>query len=285
MVFFTVGVKFACSNSYGIIHLLYWVRSRGGENQCGPESTLKAWTATANFSSRNFEVWILTFQTNSCFIFQLIHVQCFVALDKESRQYDVFVNSENDVLNIMSSLKAVSELQNPAVKDRFVFCCSSFEVLDRPRAVLLFFGRHWSALMATCGVRFAMNENTKLGDLFSLQLHKFEDEVKSIVDRAAKEQGQYWKMAERNFFAPCWSLSGLFASVWALGMEKTLRELNTTWADLQFDLEIHQRTGTGLIHRSEELVETLEENQVKHFLNSLQRGASRGWIRGLFGEI
>jgi hypothetical protein len=32
----------------------------------------------------------------------------------------VFVNTENDVKNMISSLKAVSELQNPAVKDRLV---------------------------------------------------------------------------------------------------------------------------------------------------------------------
>ncbi|OQV20869.1 Dynein beta chain, ciliary [Hypsibius exemplaris] len=134
------------------------------------------------------------------------------SLDKESRQYDVFVNTENDVNNMISSLKAVAELQNPAVKDR-----------------------HWSTLMQTCGVSFIMNENTKLGDLFSLQLHKFEDEVKSIVDRAAKEQG----------------------------MEKTLRELNTVWADLQFDLEVHHRTGIELIRLSEDIIETLEENQMQ----------------------
>ena len=42
----------------------------------------------------------------------------FTALDKESRQYDVFVNAENDVKNMISSLKAVAELQNPAVKER-----------------------------------------------------------------------------------------------------------------------------------------------------------------------
>ena len=89
--------------------------------------------------------------------------------------------------------------------------------------------------MATCGVRFEMNADTKLGDLFRLQLHKFEDEVKSIVDRAAKEQG----------------------------MEKTLRELNITWADLQYDIEIHNRTKIELVKLSDELVETLEENQMQ----------------------
>ncbi|XP_055341295.1 LOW QUALITY PROTEIN: dynein beta chain, ciliary-like [Paramacrobiotus metropolitanus] len=133
-------------------------------------------------------------------------------LDKESRQYDVFVNTENDVKNMITSLRAVSELQSPAV---------------RPR--------HWEQLMQTCGATFEMSPNTKLGDLLNLQLHKFEDEVKSIVDRAGKETG----------------------------MEKTLRDLNTTWTDLQFEIEVHHRTGTQLVKMSDELVETLEENQMQ----------------------
>jgi dynein heavy chain, axonemal len=48
-------------------------------------------------------------------------------------------------------------------------------------------------------------------------------------------------------------------------MEKTLRELKTTWANLQFDIEFHIRTGIELIRLNDELVETLEENQVVTF--------------------
>lgn len=38
-------------------------------------------------------------------------------------------------------------------------------------------------------VRFVMGEGTTLGDLLELQLHRVEDEVKNIVDKAVKELG------------------------------------------------------------------------------------------------
>lgn len=34
-----------------------------------------------------------------------------------------------------------------------------------------------------------MDENTTLGDLLELQLHRVEEEVKNIVDKAVKEMG------------------------------------------------------------------------------------------------
>lgn len=46
-----------------------------------------------------------------------------------------------------------------------------------------------------------MDETTTLADLLALNLHNFEEEVKNIVDKAVKENS----------------------------MEKTLKELDTTW--------------------------------------------------------
>ena len=43
---------------------------------------------------------------------------------------------------------------------------------------------------------------------------------------------------------------------------QTLRELDVTWANMNFVYETHQRTGSPLIKSDEELVETLEDNQV-----------------------
>ena len=51
-----------------------------------------------------------------------------------------------------------------------------------------------------------MSEETNLADQLALNLHKFEDEVRNIVDKATKE----------------------------LSMEKTLKELDTTWAGMEF---------------------------------------------------
>lgn len=38
-------------------------------------------------------------------------------------------------------------------------------------------------------VNFTMSDETTLADLLQLNLHKFEDEVRSIVDKAVKESG------------------------------------------------------------------------------------------------
>lgn len=80
-----------------------------------------------------------------------------------------------------------------------------------------------------------MDHNTTLADLLKLNLHECEEEVKNIVDKAVKE----------------------------MSMEKILRELDTTWSTMQFEQETHRRTGCQLLKASEELIETLEENQVQ----------------------
>lgn len=79
-----------------------------------------------------------------------------------------------------------------------------------------------------------MDEDTCLADLLALNLHDFEDEVRGIVDKATKE----------------------------LGMEKVLGELDVTWSSMEFEYEKHHRTHICLLKSSEELIETLEDNQV-----------------------
>ncbi|KAH0629389.1 hypothetical protein JD844_011440 [Phrynosoma platyrhinos] len=133
-------------------------------------------------------------------------------LDKEMRPWDAFVGLDNTVKNMITSLRAVSELQNPAIRDR-----------------------HWKELMQATQVKFTMSDETTLADLLQLNLHKFEDEVRSIVDKAVKESG----------------------------MEKVLKALDSTWSTMQFEHEPHHRTGTMMLKSDETLVETLEENQVQ----------------------
>jgi len=79
-----------------------------------------------------------------------------------------------------------------------------------------------------------MDHETTLAELLGLNLHECEEEVKNIVDKAVKE----------------------------MSMEKILRDLNTTWTVMEFDHELHPRTGCNLLKASEELIETLEDNQV-----------------------
>ncbi|XP_066247509.1 dynein beta chain, ciliary [Euwallacea similis] len=143
-------------------------------------------------------------------------------LDKEMRGWNTYTGLEATVKNTLTSLKAVGELQNPAIRER-----------------------HWDQLMVSTKnlaaidqefkTKIIMDYNTTLADLLKLNLHECEEEVKNIVDKAVKE----------------------------MSMEKVLRDLNSTWSDMEFDHEIHSRTGCTLLKASEELIETLEENQVQ----------------------
>lgn len=46
------------------------------------------------------------------------------------------------------------------------------------------------------------------------------------------------------------------------------RELEATWAIMEFEYTTHDRTGIKLPKASEELVETLEDNQVNYLINT-----------------
>ncbi|PKK16915.1 hypothetical protein A306_00000055, partial [Columba livia] len=134
------------------------------------------------------------------------------SLDKEMRSWDAYTGLDNSVKNMITSLRAVNELQNPAIRDR-----------------------HWQELMKATKVNFTMSEDTTLAELLQLNLHKFEDEVSGIVDKAIKESG----------------------------MEKVLNSLDTTWAAMEFEHETHARTGIVLLKSNEEMIETLEDHQTQ----------------------
>ncbi|XP_060681399.1 dynein axonemal heavy chain 11-like isoform X1 [Hemiscyllium ocellatum] len=133
-------------------------------------------------------------------------------LDKEVRAWDAFVSLDSSVKNLLTSLRAVTELQNPAIRDR-----------------------HWYQLMNSTGVKFIMSDDTILADLLALKLHRVEDEVRNIVDKAVKE----------------------------LGIEKVLSEISYTWTTMEFSYEQHHRTGTPLLKFDEELIEILDDSQVQ----------------------
>ena len=109
--------------------------------------------------------------------------------------------------------------------------------------------RHWVQLIEATKRKTSLGDNftvslitdsdTTLADLLALDLHRYEDEVRSVVDRAVRE----------------------------VSMEKTLQELESTWASLELSREIHPRTGLTLLKASDELIATLEDNQVNPFFN------------------
>nr|XP_061808009.1 dynein axonemal heavy chain 9-like isoform X2 [Nerophis lumbriciformis] len=150
-------------------------------------------------------------------------------LDKEIRAWEPFTFLDNKVKNLLISLRAVAELQNPAIRVR-----------------------HWHQLMSATGVYFTMDQETALADLLKLNLHCFEEEVRGIVDKAVKE----------------------------MAMEKVLSELNSTWTGMQFQYEPHYRTQIPLVRLDEELIETLEDNQVQ-----LQNLISSKYIAHFLDEV
>ncbi|XP_072771366.1 dynein beta chain, ciliary-like [Nerophis lumbriciformis] len=81
-------------------------------------------------------------------------------LHKEVRVWDVYTGLESTLKNLLTSLRAVNELHNSAVRQQ---------------------------LMNTTKVTLVMGESTTLGNLLELQLHRVEDEVKNIVDKAVEE--------------------------------------------------------------------------------------------------
>jgi len=132
-------------------------------------------------------------------------------MDKEIKAWNVYTGIDQHVKDMITSLRAVGELRSSAIRER-----------------------HWKQLMKTTGVTFVMTDDMKFQDLLSLQLHRYEDDVRNIVDRATKE----------------------------LSMEKVLNDLSKTWGTMEFEYKERDRKETYILVSSEELVETLEDNQV-----------------------
>uniref|UniRef100_A0A8B9JBK1 Dynein, axonemal, heavy chain 11 n=1 Tax=Astyanax mexicanus TaxID=7994 RepID=A0A8B9JBK1_ASTMX len=113
---------------------------------------------------------------------QMNEMQTF---DKDARGWDIFIRLDHELKDLITFLRAVTELQNPAMRDR-----------------------HWMQLVGATGVVFTLTERTTLADLLALQLHLYEEEVLSTVARAVKEMtiekllgeiSQMWKMMEFTY--------------------------------------------------------------------------------------
>lgn len=71
-------------------------------------------------------------------------------------------------------------------------------------------------------------------DLLELNLHQYEEEVKTIVDKSVKE----------------------------MSMEKSLKEFATVWSNMEFKYEMHPCLNIQLLKCGEDVIEKLEDNQV-----------------------
>lgn len=105
---------------------------------------------------------------------------------------------------------------------------------------------------STLQVTFSIEKSTTLSDLVSLNLHKYEEDVKIIVDKSVKE----------------------------MNMEKSLNEFAETWKTMQFEYIIHPRTKYNLLKIREELIEVLEDNQIQ-----LQNIMSSKFIGHFYNEV
>ncbi|XP_068613056.1 dynein axonemal heavy chain 11 [Brachionichthys hirsutus] len=106
-------------------------------------------------------------------------------LDKEARCWDVYFGLDLYVKNLLASLRAVSQLQNEAIRER-----------------------HWVQLIRATQMDFNVTDSTTLEDLLSLKLYLMEDDVCNIVDKAVKEMAiekvvtqisQTWESLELSY--------------------------------------------------------------------------------------
>ncbi|XP_060906749.1 dynein axonemal heavy chain 11 [Labrus mixtus] len=106
-------------------------------------------------------------------------------LDKDARVWDVYSGLDLYVKNLLTSLLAVSQLQNLAIRER-----------------------HWVQLIRTTQMDFTVADHTTLKDLLALHLHLLEDKVRYIVDKAVKEMAiekavtqisQTWEAMELSY--------------------------------------------------------------------------------------
>ncbi|GAA6224990.1 dynein heavy chain 11, axonemal-like isoform X1 [Lates japonicus] len=139
------------------------------------QSSVKNWTMTKwrqiNVDQMDAELWRFAKDMRK--------------LDKEARVWDVYSGLDLYVKNLLTSLRAVSHLQNLAIRER-----------------------HWVQLIRTTQMDITVTDSTTMEDLLALQLHLFEDEVRNIVDKAVKEMAiekvvteisQMWSSMELSY--------------------------------------------------------------------------------------
>ena len=118
------------------------------------DKEMRAWNA---FTGKNIYI-IMYIYACVCDNCDTVHVMRGREGKREQMQSLLFLyNSlgmDSTVKNMVTSLRSVGELQNPAIRDR-----------------------HWEQLMQATQVKFVMSEETNLADLLALNLHNFEDEV------------------------------------------------------------------------------------------------------------
>ena len=134
------------------------------------------------------------------------------ALDKEMRAWDTYTGVENVVKNMLTSLRAVSELQNPAIRER-----------------------HWQQLMAATKVWYAFKkEGTHLSHLMTKP-------TKWSVCPGKTQISPVWLESSLSV----WRNIGSLATHWAHSEDwsdwaDALADLNLRWAHMSFCWFYHE---------------------------------------------
>ena len=173
-------------------------------------------------------------------------------MPKVVKQSTAWSGVDTLVKNFLASLPLVSDLHHPSMRDRHWDALRAAtgtrlaSPLPRPHSLMpknlhhpvlpptVQTGVNNEGCSALPGVQFVIDEKFCLLDMVKLELHKFEDEVGEIVNRAQKEEK----------------------------METALKKISETWEVLQFELQQHRDTDLQLIRLVEEDNETLEDHQV-----------------------
>ncbi|ESN91800.1 hypothetical protein HELRODRAFT_96436 [Helobdella robusta] len=100
--------------------------------------------------------------------------------------------------------------------------------------------RHWKELMEKTGQNFEMDPNTfTLANIFSMQLHRFQDKIAEIVNCAIKESA----------------------------IEKSLKEVEETWSNLRFNVQNYTKGCTSdrgyILGSVDDVVQLLEDNTLQ----------------------
>eukprot|EP00755_Sulcionema_specki_P014456 Sspe_Gene.56717::Locus_31184_Transcript_1_1_Confidence_1.000_Length_4789::g.56717::m.56717/K10408/DNAH; dynein heavy chain, axonemal len=149
------------------------------------------------------------------------------AMPLKCKSTQTYIGLEEEIRSMLITLPLVENLRNPAMRDR-----------------------HWRQLLKRCDVDpNAIDpeaDNFSLQDLLSLQLHRFEDDVSNIVEKAQKE----------------------------LQIERGLEKVATYWDhEARFEYEFDTGLSTHLLGPIDDIVEVLEEH-----LNALQAMQSNRFV-------
>eukprot|EP00835_Amoeboradix_gromovi_P001568 NODE_74_length_23402_cov_1.166974.p1 type:complete len:4329 gc:universal NODE_74_length_23402_cov_1.166974:19649-6663(-) len=138
-------------------------------------------------------------------------------MDKDVKAWPIFTFVEKYVKDITMQITIIGELKSPFIKQR-----------------------HWDQLMVLAKVNIIISDKNSLQDLLLLQLHHYEDDVRTIIDKSNKEQS----------------------------IQKVLNDVNQQWQLMNFVFE--KSSNAYIAKMPDNLVECLEDNQLmlQNLLNS-----------------